>query len=298
MRRGGWREHVRAELRAREGRWRGLRRLLERHEQLQERLDAQRPGGGAARPPADPAALPVQLRRKAGESQQQVALQAELLRSAEAESREQRARLGCLARDLAALTRRHQEAECRAWSFARENEELRTELGQARALLQEAQAGRLALEARWLREKALEAMRVNRAIEQEEKYRRKVTRLQEKLSQAKGQAGLPGVDSDGRGGSSLSASSKRFALKRGSYWEPPDRRGSSTRKQLPPCSWNPRVTPVDLGSAGLGSKCWEVLKTRPGEGNFPPCPALWRPLPKCQLSLQKQVELSQPEEFC
>lgn len=79
------------------------------------------------------------------------------------------ARLGCLARDLAALTRRHQEAECRAWRFARENEELRTELGQARALLQEAQAGRLALEARWLREKALEATRVNRAIEQEEK---------------------------------------------------------------------------------------------------------------------------------
>ncbi|XP_060540671.1 uncharacterized protein LOC117673420 [Pantherophis guttatus] len=208
MRRGGWREHVRAELRAREGRWRGLRRLLERHEQLQERLEAQLPVGGASGPPADPAALPVQLRREEGESHQQVALQAELLRSAEAASREQRARLGCLGRDLAALTRRHQEAECRAWSFARENEELRTELGQARALLQEAQAGRLALQARWLREKALEATRVNRAIEQEEKYRRKVTRLQEKLGQARGQAGLLGVDSDERGGGSLSASSE------------------------------------------------------------------------------------------
>lgn len=77
--------------------------------------------------------------------------------------------MGCLARDLAALTRQHQEAECRAWRSARENEALRTELGQARALLQEAQAGRLTLEARWLREKALEATRVNRANEQEEK---------------------------------------------------------------------------------------------------------------------------------
>ncbi|KAG8147914.1 hypothetical protein E2320_023026 [Naja naja] len=127
--------------------------------------------------------------------------------SAERQGREQRARLGCLARDLAALTRQHQEAECRAWTDGRENEELRAELGRAREQLREAQAGRLALEAHWLREKALEATRVNRAMEQE-KYWRKVSRLQEKLAKARGQAGQPDVQSDGREGSSLSTSSQ------------------------------------------------------------------------------------------
>ncbi|KAM3821311.1 uncharacterized protein M6D78_017446 [Vipera latastei] len=242
MRRGGWREHVRAELQAREGRWRGLRRLLERRErgrgcgegrggaagsaeraatgaglefplrsadeQLRERLEAQRSGGGASGPPVEPAVLQVKLRREEGELRQEVALLADLLRSAEAESREHRARMGCLARDLAALTRQHQEAESRAWRFAQENEALRTELAQARALLQEAQAGRLTLEARWLREKALEATRVNWANEQEEKYRRNMTRLQERLAKARDQTGRPAVDLDGGVARSFSTSSE------------------------------------------------------------------------------------------
>ncbi|XP_063157887.1 uncharacterized protein LOC134496060 isoform X2 [Candoia aspera] len=193
MRRGGWREHVRAELQGRERRARGLRALLERHQELRERLEAreaQLPGGGASGPPSEPAALQVQLRRERGELREQVALLADLLRGAEAESREQRARMGCLARDLATLTRQHEEAECRAWRFSQEAEELRRELEQARGLLQEAQAGRVALEARWVREKALEARRINWGNEQEEKCRKKVVRLQEKLAEAREQAGL------------------------------------------------------------------------------------------------------------
>ncbi|XP_044273088.1 eukaryotic translation initiation factor 3 subunit A-like [Varanus komodoensis] len=139
-----------------------------------------------ARP--DPEA--AELRREGEQLRQQVASLTAVLKKAEAEKQEQRARVGCLARDVAALTRQYEEAQCQVWLLSREAEELRRELEQAQRLLGEARRERLALEARWVQEKALEAARVNQANEQEEKYRRKVTSLQEKLRRARDTVGL------------------------------------------------------------------------------------------------------------
>ncbi|XP_062993564.1 autophagy-related protein 16-like [Elgaria multicarinata webbii] len=207
MLRGGggcWRQHVRAELRRRERRARGLRGLVQRHVELQERMAAQqermaerlRQDGEASGPPADLVSLHVQLeleavelRRQREELRQQVALLTDVLREAEAENQEQRTRMGRLAHDLAALTHQYEEVQCKAWILSQEAEGLRQELEQARGLLQDTQRERLDLEARWVREKVEEAVRVNRANEQEEKYRRKVIRLREKLEKAREAAG-------------------------------------------------------------------------------------------------------------
>ncbi|XP_033025216.1 golgin subfamily A member 8M-like [Lacerta agilis] len=216
----GWRQHVRAELQRRERRARGLRVLLERHEKLHGRLDAlqtllaaeekgQWPAAvGSCRPPQELASIRVQqemelteLRREREELCQRVALLTDILKETEAENKEQRANSGTrcflllrrmrrLAQDLAALTRRHEEAECQAWALSQEAEGLRRELAEAQGLMQEAQRKREELEARWVREKALEAGRVNQANEQHDRYQQRVRRLREKLQEAREAAGM------------------------------------------------------------------------------------------------------------
>nr|XP_028559803.1 autophagy-related protein 16-like isoform X3 [Podarcis muralis] len=207
----GWRQHVRAELERRERRARGLRLLLERHEKLYGRLDAlqtllaaaeEEEGQwpvpvGSCRRPQEVASVRVQqemelieLRREREELCQRVALLTDILREAEAENKEQRAKMRCLAQDLAALTRRHEEAQCQAWALSQEAEGLRRELAETQGLMQEAQRKREELEARWVREKALEAGRLNQANEQHDRYQRRVRRLQEKLQEAREAAGM------------------------------------------------------------------------------------------------------------
>lgn len=78
-------------------------------------------------------------------------------------------RMGRFAQDLSILTREYEELQCKCWLLAQEAEGLRGELDEARELLREAQQGRQDLEARWVKEKALEAQRTNWANEQEEK---------------------------------------------------------------------------------------------------------------------------------
>ncbi|XP_053218658.1 autophagy-related protein 16-like isoform X3 [Podarcis raffonei] len=206
----GWRQHVRAELQRRERRARGLRLLLERHEKLYGRLDAlqtlltaaeeegQWPAAvGSCRPPQEVASVRVQqemelieLRKEREELHQRVALLTDILREAEAENKEQRAKTRRLAQDLAALTRRHEEAQCQAWALSQEAKGLRRELAEAQGLMREAQRKREELEACWVREKALEAGRLNQANEQHERYQRRVRRLQEKLQEAREAAGM------------------------------------------------------------------------------------------------------------
>ncbi|XP_053115501.1 autophagy-related protein 16-like isoform X3 [Hemicordylus capensis] len=201
MQRVGWRQHVRAELERRERSGRGLRGLLERHEKLQDRLETQQTllaekllqAGEASGPPLDLASLRVQhemeaaeLRREREELRQQVALFTNMLRETEAENQEQRARAGRLSQASAALRHQYEELQCKAWLLSREAEGLRRELERAQALLQGARQERLQLEARWVREKALEAQRLNCANEREERYRQKVACLREKLRRARG----------------------------------------------------------------------------------------------------------------
>ncbi|XP_053115504.1 autophagy-related protein 16-like isoform X5 [Hemicordylus capensis] len=184
MQRVGWRQHVRAELERRERSGRGLRGLLERHEKLQDRLETQQTllaekllqAGEASGPPLDLASLRVQhemeaaeLRREREELRQQVALFTNMLRETEAENQEQRARAGRLSQASAALRHQYEELQCKAWLLSREAEGLRRELERAQALLQGARQERLQLEARWVREKALEAQRLNCANEREER---------------------------------------------------------------------------------------------------------------------------------
>ncbi|XP_054850543.1 autophagy-related protein 16-1-like [Eublepharis macularius] len=145
-------------------------------ETLQDRLETLLGGAGAG---AEHLLAAVELRREREELRQQLAVATQSLERAEAETREQRARAQRLARDLGALRHQHQELQGRAWALSREAEELRAELHRAR---QE----RLELEARWVREKAREAQRLNCANEQREKYQRKVSRLLEKLERARG----------------------------------------------------------------------------------------------------------------
>nr|XP_028559818.1 autophagy-related protein 16-like [Podarcis muralis]XP_028559819.1 autophagy-related protein 16-like [Podarcis muralis] len=111
----------------------------------------------------------IELRREREELCQRVALLTDILREAEAENKEQRAKMRCLAQDLAALTRRHEEAQCQAWALSQEAEGLRRELAETQGLMQEAQRKREELEARWVREKALEAGRLNQANEQHDR---------------------------------------------------------------------------------------------------------------------------------
>ncbi|XP_077774018.1 uncharacterized protein LOC114582726 isoform X2 [Podarcis muralis] len=134
----------------------------------------------------------IELRREREELCQRVALLTDILREAEAENKEQRAKMRCLAQDLAALTRRHEEAQCQAWALSQEAEGLRRELAETQGLMQEAQRKREELEARWVREKALEAGRLNQANEQHDRYQRRVRRLQEKLQEAREAAGMKG----------------------------------------------------------------------------------------------------------
>ncbi|CAI5791692.1 Hypothetical predicted protein [Podarcis lilfordi] len=201
----GWRRHVRAELQRRERRARGLRLLLERHEKLYGRLDAlqtllaaaEEEGQWSCRPPQEVASVRVQqemelieLRKEREELHQRVALLTDILREVEAENKEQRAKTRRLAQDLAALTRRHEEAQCQAWALSQEAEGLRRELAEAQGLMQEARRKREELEVRWVREKALEAGRLNQANEQHDRYQRRVRRLQEKLQEAREAAGM------------------------------------------------------------------------------------------------------------
>ncbi|XP_061447059.1 leucine zipper putative tumor suppressor 1-like isoform X2 [Rhineura floridana] len=203
MLRGGWRQHVQAELRTRERRVRGLRGLLERHEKLQDRLDALvvqgkvLPAGEASRGPLELASFQIQqeleiteLRQERVELRQQVDLLTDVLRETEAENKDQRARMRHLAQDLAAVNRQYEEVKCQAWTLSQEAEGLRKDLEWVQGLLQESQQERLDLEARWVKEKAMEAKRVNWANEQEEKSRRRVRRLQEKLASAREAAAL------------------------------------------------------------------------------------------------------------
>ncbi|XP_062813619.1 autophagy-related protein 16-1-like isoform X7 [Anolis carolinensis] len=180
---GSWRQHLQAELRRREGRAAGWRAVLERHEHLQERLEAQQvqlaegllglggDGPGRDRGSLDLAALHLQLqvdvaqlRREREELRQQVTFLAEVLRETEAENQEQRARMGRLAQEASTLGRDLEEAQVKAWSLRLEAEGLRGELCGARGLLRQAQRERTELEAR---------------------YQRKVTLLQEKLERMK-----------------------------------------------------------------------------------------------------------------
>nr|XP_034991250.1 uncharacterized protein LOC118094737 isoform X6 [Zootoca vivipara]XP_034991251.1 uncharacterized protein LOC118094737 isoform X6 [Zootoca vivipara] len=96
----------------------------------------------------------------------------------------------CLAQDLAALTRQHEEAQCQAWALFQEAEGLRRELAEAQGLMQEAQRKREDLEARWVQEKALEAGRMNQANEERDRYQRRVQCLREKLQEAREVAGM------------------------------------------------------------------------------------------------------------
>uniref|UniRef100_A0ABM5EJV7 Uncharacterized protein n=1 Tax=Pogona vitticeps TaxID=103695 RepID=A0ABM5EJV7_9SAUR len=205
---GGWRQHVRAELDRRERRARGLRDLLEQHEKLQARCEAQelelaeRLAGAAGeeasrRPSLDLALLHVQLarevaelRRERDELRQQVVLAADVLRETEAENQEQRARMGRFAHDVAVLAHQYEEAQSKVWILSEEAKGLRTELEEAQCLLREAQQKRQDLEARWLQEKALEAKRLNWANEREEKSRKKVMDLCAKLERMREAAGV------------------------------------------------------------------------------------------------------------
>ncbi|XP_015283362.1 PREDICTED: autophagy-related protein 16-1-like [Gekko japonicus] len=90
-----------------------------------------------------------------------------------------------LAQDLGALQRQYEGLQCKAWELSQEAEGLRGELDRVRGLLQQARQERQGLEARWVREKALEAERLNWALEREEKSQQKVSRLQEKLQRVR-----------------------------------------------------------------------------------------------------------------
>ncbi|KAJ6654932.1 hypothetical protein lerEdw1_006403 [Lerista edwardsae] len=174
-------------------------------EKLQDRLEAQQallvekllPPGAALGPPLEQASLWVQLdmevkelwREREEQLRQQIVLVTDRLGETEAENREQRSRLGRLAQEVAALERHSEELQGQAWLAAQEAEELRGELERARGLLQDARHTRRVLELRWVREKALEAERLNVANEQEEKYRQKVVRLREKLARLREAAG-------------------------------------------------------------------------------------------------------------
>lgn len=186
----------------------GLRWLFRAHtsplpfppaeEKLQDRLQALRgtqeePSGGAPGRPPSQAPLWTQLgaeakelRREKEELHQQVALLTGVLRETEAENQEQRGRVGRLVQDVAALKRCSEELQCQAWQASQEANGLRQELEQVQGLLQETRQARQELEARWMQEKALEAERLNRANEREEKYRQKVIRLREQLQEAVG----------------------------------------------------------------------------------------------------------------
>lgn len=134
-----------------------------------------------------------ELRRERKELCQQIALVTDRLGETEAENQEQRGRVGRLAQEVAALKRHSEELQCQVWLASQQAEGLRRELEQAQGLLQDARHARLELESRWVREKALEAERLNGANEQEEKYQRKVIRLREKLERLREAAGRPGA---------------------------------------------------------------------------------------------------------
>ncbi|KAJ7313335.1 hypothetical protein JRQ81_004627 [Phrynocephalus forsythii] len=213
---GRWRQHVRAELRRRERRARGLRDLLEHHEKLRGAWEAEQMaraeellaraaaagggggGGGASRlPSVELAALHVhlerevaELRRERDQLRQQVVLVSDVLRETEAENQEQRARMGRFAQEAAVLAHQYEEAQSKVWILSQEAKGLRTELEEAQRLLQEVQRKRQELEARWLQEKALEAKRLNWANEREEKSQKKVMRLRAELERMQEAAGL------------------------------------------------------------------------------------------------------------
>ncbi|KAL8176929.1 UNVERIFIED_CONTAM: hypothetical protein K2H54_040484 [Gekko kuhli] len=180
MLRATWRQHVLEALERREGRTWRLRGLLERHEKLQDRLETLLRGAGTEQ------RLEVaELCRERQELRQQLAFVTEALEGAEAENREQRARMQRLAQDLGALQRQFQGLQVEAWELSQEAEGLRGELDRAQGLLRHARQERQGLEARWVREKALEAERLNCALEREEKSQQKVSRLREKLQRAR-----------------------------------------------------------------------------------------------------------------
>ncbi|XP_077171382.1 uncharacterized protein LOC143826455 [Paroedura picta] len=164
-----WKQHVLEALERREGRARRLRLLLERHEKLQDRLESLLCGAGTGH------WLEVmELRRERQELLEQLSFVTETLARTEAENREQRARMQRLGQDLGALQRQ-------ACELSLEAEGLHKELEHVRGLLKKVQQERQELEAHWVREKALEAERVNWALQQEEKYQSKVSRLREEL---------------------------------------------------------------------------------------------------------------------
>ncbi|XP_048374129.1 autophagy-related protein 16-like isoform X2 [Sphaerodactylus townsendi] len=178
MARAAWRQHVREALEERDGRTRCLCGLLEQHEKLQLRLEMLLGGAGVG---VRYQLEVVELRRERAELHQQLAVVTEALEKTEAEARGQRDRIRHLFRDLGALKHQHQRLLCQAWGFSQEAEGLRGELDLAWRLLREAQQELLVLEDRWVREKAQEAARLNRANEREEKHQRKVSRLLAKL---------------------------------------------------------------------------------------------------------------------
>ncbi|XP_048374130.1 autophagy-related protein 16-like isoform X3 [Sphaerodactylus townsendi] len=166
MARAAWRQHVREALEERDGRTRCLCGLLEQHEKLQLRLEMLLGGAGVG---VRYQLEVVELRRERAELHQQLAVVTEALEKTEAEARGQRDRIRHLFRDLGALKHQHQRLLCQAWGFSQEAEGLRGELDLAWRLLREAQQELLVLEDRWVREKAQEAARLNRANEREEK---------------------------------------------------------------------------------------------------------------------------------
>ncbi|XP_060111425.1 autophagy-related protein 16-1-like [Heteronotia binoei] len=219
MRRAAWREHVLEALERREGREGRLRGLLERHEKLQDRLETLLRGAAAG---TEQGLEVLELRRERQELHQRLAFLTETLGRTEGESREQQARTQRLAQDLAALRHQHQGLQCQAWELSQEAEGLRGELDCVRGLLHRAQQQRQELEARWVREKALEAERLNWALEQEEKYQRKVRRLREKLQRVRAGALQMGHTMPAREASSSAS------------WEEPERRAVTMGQAIPP----------------------------------------------------------------
>nr|XP_025037121.1 uncharacterized protein LOC102451572 [Pelodiscus sinensis] len=120
---------------------------------------------------------------------QHVAHLSDALNRSEAECKEQRARAGRCARELAGLAGHCEELHAQLWERSQEVEGLRTALG---AALQ----ARDQLEARWVQEKQLEAQRVNEANVREERYQNQVFRLHQKLEIMRlgAMAGSPGAE--------------------------------------------------------------------------------------------------------
>ncbi|XP_075764575.1 autophagy-related protein 16-1-like isoform X2 [Pelodiscus sinensis] len=173
-----WRRHVRQELERRERETRRLRGLVQSHEKLSACRDLEQllaanlhleAGTQEFSTSLEIASLRLQhavelaeLRGAQNTLAQHVAHLSDALNRSEAECKEQRARAGRCARELAGLAGHCEELHAQLWERSQEVEGLRTALG---AALQ----ARDQLEARWVQEKQLEAQRVNEANVREER---------------------------------------------------------------------------------------------------------------------------------